>query len=99
MIEHFKEQCRLLGERGWELSLEGIAIMKRRYACDVCKVFGSWEKATEHLDSKNHKQKLAEMWSLESIATMKAQTPSRVKHMWASLVRRATMRPQEHTFC
>ena len=98
-VESFKHQTENLGERGWELNLEGITITKRGYTCVVCKVVGSWEKATEHLDSKNHKQKLAEMWTLERIATMKAQTPSQVKHMWASLFPRATLRPQEHTFC
>ena len=86
MIEHFKEQCRRLGERGWELQVEGMVINRACFSCDPCRLIGKWDAALEHLDSKAHKKKLSDVgMSLEVIEGMKKHVLVEEKKKWAEI--------------
>ena len=74
-----------LAVRGPLLRTEGVTILAHCFSCDVCNSVGIWDRVWEHINSKQHKKKLAEVVKPEIVATFQKAVPSEETQAWASL--------------
>ena len=81
-ISHAQDE---LAVRGPLLRTEGVTILAHCYSCDVCCSVGTWDTVWEHINSKQHKKKLAEVVKPEIVATFQKAVPSEETQAWASL--------------
>ena len=81
-ISHAQDE---LAVRGPLLKTEGVTILAHCFSCDVCCSVGTWDAVWEHIESKQHKKKLAEVMEPEIVAKFQKCVPSEETQAWASL--------------